>query len=262
MKVISLGAGVQSSTLFLMSCLGEIEKADVAIFADTQGEPPDVYTHLDYLSEFGDKHGISVHRVTKGDLLADFMQFVEGSAKRATMLPLQTRNPDTGLPGGLLGRQCTRDYKLYPIRAKTRALLKERGETRAEMWIGISTDEINRMKESTVAFAKNRWPLIELRMSRQDCLAWYEGKAFPKPPRSACYYCPFHSNTEWQRIRDANPDLWSQAVEIDRKVRNFRAVRYENYLHKSRVPLDEAVLDVDVGQIDMFDNECEGMCGV
>lgn len=261
MKVISLGAGVQSSTLFLMSCLGEIEKADVAIFADTQGEPPQVYEHLQYLRGVGEKHGIPVEVVSKGDLLEDFMEFVDGKRKRASMLPLMTKDPETGQAGGLLGRQCTRDYKVYPIRARVRELLKERGEKSAEMWIGISTDEIQRMKESQVQFITHRFPLIDLRMSRFDCLKWYEGGNHPVPPRSACYYCPFHSNSEWKRVKHDNPDLWQKAVGIDEKLRNFGRVRLDNYLHKDRVPLADAMLD-DESQIDLFGNECEGMCGL
>ena len=35
LNVLSLGAGVQSSTLLLMSCRGVLPKLDAAIFADT-----------------------------------------------------------------------------------------------------------------------------------------------------------------------------------------------------------------------------------
>jgi hypothetical protein len=262
LKVISLGAGVQSSTLFLMSCLGEIDKADVAIFADTQGEPPEVYKHLDYLSGIGEQYGIPVYRVSKGDLLGDFMEFVDGDKKRASMIPLMTMDPETGYSGGLLGRHCTYDYKVMPIRAKTRQLLKERGEKKAEMWIGISVDEVQRMKDSRVQFIEHVWPLIDKRISRQDCLQWYNSHDFPTPPRSACYYCPFHNNTEWRRVRDETPDLWDKAIEIDKRVRRFGKVRFDNYLHKDRVPLDEAQLDEDENQIDLFGAECEGMCGI
>lgn len=49
MKILSLGAGVQSSTLALMCEAGEIEKPDYAIFADTGWEPRHVYQWLDYI---------------------------------------------------------------------------------------------------------------------------------------------------------------------------------------------------------------------
>jgi 3'-phosphoadenosine 5'-phosphosulfate sulfotransferase (PAPS reductase)/FAD synthetase len=52
MKVISLGAGVQSTALALMAANGEIgPMPDCAIFADTGWEPEAVYSHLARLRE-------------------------------------------------------------------------------------------------------------------------------------------------------------------------------------------------------------------
>ena len=53
LKYISLGEGVQSPALYLMSCNGDAEKADVAIFADTGDEPTYVYEYLEYLKTIG-----------------------------------------------------------------------------------------------------------------------------------------------------------------------------------------------------------------
>lgn len=62
--IISLGAGVQSSTLALMAVHGEITPMpDAAIFADTQAEPQSVYKWLDWLEM---QLPFPVHRVTKG----------------------------------------------------------------------------------------------------------------------------------------------------------------------------------------------------
>ena len=50
MRILSLGAGVQSSTLALMIERGDLPMVDAAIFADTKGEPKEVYDRLDWLS--------------------------------------------------------------------------------------------------------------------------------------------------------------------------------------------------------------------
>ena len=51
-NVLSLGAGVQSSTMALMAAKGEITPMpDCAIFADTQAEPQSVYDYLDWLEK-------------------------------------------------------------------------------------------------------------------------------------------------------------------------------------------------------------------
>jgi len=267
LKVISLGAGVQSSALFLMACRGHIEKPHAAIFADTQGEPPDVYAQLNFLQNEGAKHGLPLYIVSQGDLLADLMKFRNGQIKRASMIPLYAKERKSGKPRGLIMRQCTRDYKIYPVRRKLRELIKElnfkqKGLVPCEMWLGISTDEAHRMKESTVKYITNRYPLIEQNLSRSDCLEWMRKQNYPEAPRSACYYCPYHSQAEWRRIRDNYPDYFEKAVQIDEQLRAFGNINNDTYLHKARLPLAEAVNRNDIDDPDGFGMECEGMCGL
>ena len=52
LRVISLGAGVQSTALALIAAHGEIgPMPDCAIFADTQWEPQIIYDHLNWLEK-------------------------------------------------------------------------------------------------------------------------------------------------------------------------------------------------------------------
>ena len=57
-RFLSLGAGVQSSTLALMIAHGELEPVDAAIFADTGWEPKKVYVWLDWYFGGFPKFGI------------------------------------------------------------------------------------------------------------------------------------------------------------------------------------------------------------
>jgi len=82
---LSLGAGVQSSTVFLMVCDGVLPKLDCAIFADTGWEPPAVYEHLAWLEKRGRVAGIPVYRVSAGNLRADaLVSQVRGKAADGT----------------------------------------------------------------------------------------------------------------------------------------------------------------------------------
>jgi hypothetical protein len=86
-------------------------------------------------------------------------------------------------------------------------------------------------------------------------------------PKSSCIGCPFHSDSEWRRIKDNHPEAWAEAVEFDKLIRDggsLRGMRGQQFAHKSMKPLDEVDLSTDVerGQILLFNNECEGMCGV
>lgn len=260
MRVISLGAGVQSSTMFLMSCLGEIEHADLAIFADTGQEPDGVYRHLEYLMEKGERYDIPIEVVTTGDLGQDTVDHIDGKRDRVASIPFFTK--DGNGMGGMTRRQCTQDYKIAPIRRRIREILPK-GE-RCEMWIGISTDEMQRMKDSNVQYIYHRWPLIDLRMSRQDCLAWYADHRFRSPSKSACVFCPYRKDAEWARMKHEEPEAFRQAVEFDHKIRNMPKLDSQCYIHRSLQPLDEVDFDAESpDQLDFgFINECEGMCGL
>ena len=57
-KIISLGLGVQSTAMYLLSSTNFIDRADHAIFADPGAELPDTYELWNYLNiwkEYNDK---------------------------------------------------------------------------------------------------------------------------------------------------------------------------------------------------------------
>lgn len=266
--IISLGAGVQSSTMALMAALGEITPMPAAaVFADTQAEPASVYRWLDWLEA---RLPFPVHRVTRGSLEQDGLEIRmsgrSGLLYLRTFIPFFTKGADGAK--GIVGRKCTRDYKLDPIFRKVRELAGVgRGckEVKAVQWIGISTDEWMRVKDSPHPWTENRWPLMEKRMSRADCLAWMEARGYPRPPRSACVFCPYHSDREWQRLKTEEPAEFARAVEFERRMQSAagdqEALRGTPYLHASLRPLDEVAFS-DTRQVNLFNNECEGMCGV
>jgi hypothetical protein len=244
----------------LMAAHGEITPMPkCAIFADTQDEPQSVYKWLDWLEG---QLPFPVHRVTAGGLSAHvFAQIKIG--ERVSNPPLFVLNSDSTI--GVLTRDCTGDFKISVIKREVRKQLKQFGSPESIQWKGISLDEVHRMKPSDVRYSEHRWPLIEKRMTRHDCLNWLERHGYPKPARSACVYCPYHSDNEWRRLRDEEPESWNQAVEFDRRIRTgIHKVRGQCFVHKSCVPLDQVDFstDEDHGQQVMFGNECEGMCGV
>jgi len=273
LQIISLGAGVQSSTMALMAAHGEIKPMpDAAIFADTKGEPKAIYKWLDWLEG---ELPFPVHRVTAGDLRADvYDSFSED--ERIAAPPFFTGKkhsapvPFRNSTGGVLRRQCTREYKIEPVTKMQRKLMglkpRERaGDRKLISWVGISCDEAMRMKPSRERWVTNRWPLIEKDMHRHHCLEWMESHGYPKPSKSACTFCPYHSNTSWRDMKINDPASFAEAVEMDEKIRGgVRGSDNELFLHRSLKPLAEVDFRnaEDKGQLNMFNNECEGMCGV
>jgi len=269
LRVLSLGAGVQSTTLALMAAHGHFGSVDCAIFADTGWEPAAVYEHLRWLMS-PNVLPFPVHIVSAGNLREGLIAAGEG--KRWASIPAFTRTVHQrgNISIGMIRRQCTTTAKIEPIRRKVRELA---GLTRkrspqfpvVHQWLGISMDEVVRMKPSREAWQVNRFPLIEKRMTRQDCLNWLKAHGYPEPPKSACIGCPFHSDAMWRSIRMNDPVAWDDAVEVDQAIRTgLRGIRGEVFLHRSGVPLDRADLSTaaDHGQLDLWPNECEGMCGV
>lgn len=271
MKILSLGAGRQSSTIFLMSCYGEIEKLDAAVFSDTGWEPKAVYRWLEYLISEGEKYGIPVHVVSGGNIKNDTLEIQvtgnSGNGRRWGSMPFFVKNEDGSK--GMIRRQCTYEYKIRILEKKMRELAGYKPYARIpigefEVWKGISTDEMRRMSLSKVRWIEFYYPLIELGMNAQDCLAWCEKRGL-KPPRSACIGCPYHSKMEWRKMRDNAPDEWQEAIEFDRAIRNCGGMRGQVFLHADRVPLDEVDLSIPDDfqeQLGLFRDECQGICGV
>lgn len=271
--IISLGAGVQSSTMALMAAHGEITPMpDCAIFADTGAEPERVYEWLNWLEK---QLPFPVYRVMhKTGLLENIMaQDVKGPEKdRFVSVPFFTDSHNSGMTR----RQCTREFKITPIEKKVRELCglakgerTKKGTKLVTQWIGISTDEATRMKDSRTHWIDHRWPLIEKRMNRTDCLTWMREKGYPEPAKSSCTFCPYHDNRTWRDMKDNDPKAWQQAIEVDDHLRSgsasvARGMTANLYLHRSLVPLRAVDLSTaeERGQINMFENECEGMCGV
>lgn len=269
LRILSLGAGVQSTVLLMLAAAREIDPIDAAIFSDTGWEPAEVYNHLNRLErEIAEPAGIPIYRVTAGNIRDDALN----PEHRFASMPLYVVSPcsdcdgaggdcpkckGTGKQNGMARRQCTSEYKLKPIKQQVRELLgypHPRPVPKGvfvEQLIGISTDEAQRQRLSDVNYAVNRFPLLELGWSRLVCIQYLEKHGWGSTPKSACIGCPFHGNRAWRKLRDEAPDEWQDAVAFDTAIRNGSAranaagneLRGRMFLHRSRVPLEQAPID-------------------
>lgn len=253
LRILSLGAGVQSTTVALMAARRDIPMFDAAIFADTGWEPAAVYRHLDWLET---QLPFPVHRVSAGSLRADLMAGRNSIGGRFSAVPWFTLTKSG--KQGMGRRQCTKEYKLRPLQRKVVELLGGRPKGGAVVSVGISREEAWRMKPSRVGYIVNDWPLIALGMRRYDCLRWLMERQYPEPPKSACIGCPFHDAGGWRALTAAE---FTDAVEVDRAIRNRPGSRTQQFMHPSREPLE--LVDLSTSAVaDLFNMECEGMCGV
>lgn len=284
LKVLSLGAGVQSTTLYLMSLRQDepefVPVFDFVIFADTQEEPRAVYEHLEWLKSLG---GSPILIGTAGKLGDDLISGVNMAGQRFASIPSYTK-AEGDEREGQTRRQCTKEYKtdvIERIIRRTVLGLEPRGrmpkDVMIDQYMGLSFDEprrIIRVKEryQGIRWATPHFPLFDLEMSRQGCLHYLQGAApGRKVPRSACVFCPFHDNNEWRQIRDTDPEGWARVVEIDEAIRLpdarcVKGMQKPMYLHRSCLPLRQAPIDTPESRGEQyvfgFASECEGMCGV
>jgi hypothetical protein len=296
MRILNLGAGVQSTAVFLMAHEGLIPPIDHAIFADTQEEPQAVYDHLAWLRTIGEPVPL-LHVATAGKLGDDISECqrkgkphkVDGY--RFTSIPAFTgthhekRSERDPCNEGIIRRQCTKEYKIEVVeRVIRRVILGMAPKQRIPKGIlidqifGISLDEKRRAERIVKNWEGRKWsapsfPLIEKNMTRLDCLDYLKTRVPHTVTRSACVFCPFKSATEWLKTK-ANPKEWARAVEIDNVLRQPGGDAKEKfnqaiYLHRSLIPLEMVDLEKEAEKErkkaarPLFDlMECEGMCGL
>lgn len=264
--VISLGAGLQSTVLAHMAdpAWGLLPPVDAAIFADTQQEEPHTYQALWDLARLtGGRVPITV--TSWGNLGEAIVRNAAGIYHGETpSVPFYTLNEDG--TRGHLRRQCTWTVKIKAVEKVIRQMLGlRRGQWltryRVEQWLGYTTDEASRMKPAREKWSTLRYPLIEMDMSRDDCMRWLVDRGLPVPGKSACVFCPYHNDRMWARMKRERPESFRRAVAFERGAqKGIRGLRDAPYLHATRTPLDQVVFN-ESEQLDLFNNACEGACG-
>lgn len=248
LRILSLGAGVQSSTLLLMAEKGIIEPFDCAIFADTGWESHATYQWLDWLKQICKTPIIAVRNgnILHHSMEANFRRRHNKDGSNYCGFSLPAFIAQDGVKEGLTKRQCTQDFKIDPIRRETRRLLGLIPRQRApndcvEQVVGISLDEARRMRTSKERSTFLSYPLVHMGLSRHDCMNWLTRNGYPIPPKSSCVGCPFHSNREWRAVMKS-PVEWKQAVNLDNRIRSIEGFSGNLFLHRSCKPLEEVDL--------------------
>lgn len=266
MRVISLGWGVQSFALAAMSALGVLPKVDAAIHADTTHERAETYDFARRWTPWLEERGVRV--ITVKDKVGRL-----ACVRKSVMIPAFTTWTE-GDSSGQLRRQCTHDWKIMPIR---RWLQANRGipvaveaceiierKQPVEQWLGITLDEVTRMKPSNVQYITNAYPFCEMLdrpWTRGMVMRWLQENDLEIPVKSSCVFCPYHDRGTWREIKMSGNGDWSKALDVDEAIRDKRP-GYKCYLTAQRIPLAEVDFrsEEDHGQLSLWGEECEGMC--
>ena len=260
-RVLSLGAGVQSSALAYLYQDGILpDPPAFAVFADTQREPEAVYKYFQHLKK--DIKCFPIYETTQGDL-----------GEKPFKIPFFLQKEDGKV--GMGWRQCTSDYKIRAVHQEIRTQIglkkRQRWNVHVEMILGISTDEIERCRLAKDKWQTNIFPLIGLDYSRDQCLEYLKETGRPLPPKSSCYFCPYRNDKAWKQMKEQNPEDFKKACDYDKYLRSDKVLtmsknkhKHKQFVHRSCTPLGEVKFK-DKGKIDAYslDDACDGlMCGL
>ena len=248
MKTVwSYGGGTQTAAIAVLILQGKLPRPDVVVMADTGREIESTWQYLrDVVQPSLDTIGLTVqvagHELSNYDLW-----------KSDDYLLIPAFTSQSG--GGKLPTYCSDEWKQRPIRR----WLRQQDINDCDVWLGISTDELERMKPSGLKWYRHVYPLIELvPTSRVNCAALVESFGWPSPPKSRCWMCPNQSPLMWSDMRKQQPAEFEKATELEKEVQRADP---HIWLHKAMIPLVDAV-DITDKQPGLFDGCDSGYCFV
>lgn len=243
MKYLSFGGGVDTMAMLVLMVQGKIERCPI-LFSNVGEDSEDPAT-LDYVRNvampYAAKHDIwflELSKRRKDGSQATILQKLTG-ADSSIPIPVRMNN---GKPAK---RNCTSDFKVQ-VCASFAWKHGARKQKPATMLIGIALDEFSRAKtDSGKSYINLEYPLIDQRLTRQDCIRIIEHAGLPVPPKSSCWFCPFRTLATWQKMRQERPALFSKAVELERFINEKRARRGKDqvWLSGALKPLDKATTE-------------------
>ncbi len=241
LRVFSFGGGVQSTAALVLAAQREID-FKIFLFANV-GDDSEHPATLRYVREvaapYAERQGIrleELRRVKRDGSTETLYGRLMRQGGRSQTIPVRL---SSGAPGS---RSCTADFKIRVI-AKWLRANGATPEVPAVSGLVISLDEFQRAKSaSTIPYQLLEYPLITLRLTRQDCMNIIAGAGLPIPPKSSCWFCPFHSLRRWQHMRQDEPELFWKAVLLERHLSNMRGGVGKDavWLTDKLVPLDQA----------------------
>lgn len=230
-SVVSYGAGT-NSTAMLVGLHERGERPDAILFADTGGERPETYRHLNVVSEWCESIG--------------FPRIVTVTAPNKLLE--QDCLDRKSLPAIAYGfKTCSLRWKVEP----QNKWLRNNGMSDAVRLIGIDAGEPHRVKD----YPNTRYPLIEWDWGRDECVEAIGRAGLPQPGKSACFFCPSSKPREVLELKRNHPDLLARALamEANAELTTIRGLG-RSWSWAELVKYDDS-------QMDMFGHSLDVPCG-
>jgi hypothetical protein len=242
-QIWSNGGGVQSAAIAALICRGDIAKPELALIVDTERELSTTWEYLEeWIRPALKSVGVEMHKVCKSRYAT-----VDLMRNDDVLIPAFTSE---GEEVGKLPTFCSNEWKKRVMQRWA----TDQGVEQADIWMGFSIDEMRRCSQPTGKW-QHRYPLIEKRMNRGDCIGLVKSMGWPDPPRSSCYMCPNKTTHEWQWQKENAPDDFAKAVQFEKEL---QIIDEDMWLTQKAIPLQDVDFS-DGNQQQMF-GSCIGGC--
>lgn len=266
LRTISWGGGVQSTALCVLATQGKLDgimggPVDAALFANVgdDSEHPGTLRFvrevaIPWLTDQG-LPAFELERTRRDGTTETLWDRLTRDGSRSLGIPIRMNN---GAPGS---RSCTADFKIAVIGR----WLKAHGATKddpAVVAIGISTDEFERANNKKAEpYERPVYPLLDLGLDRTDCENVIRRAGLPVPPKSSCFFCPFHRPLMWSEMRRDEPELFWRSVGLEQILNNRQDMLGKDHVWLTRFakPLDEAIAEAQ-DQLPGFESIGENGC--
>lgn len=258
MKILSCGAGMQSTALALMSCENKMKGIihanvpvyDAVIFCDLGLEPYWVKDQVDFIKKACEDAGIPFYKI-ESNLYQDYMD----NFGRGHVSSIPFWSVDENGKKAKMRRHCTLDYKIALIEKFLRyellgykkfQRLKPEDLMGHEMHIGFSFEERKRMSKDYSKLFVKKYPLIDMKWERADSYKYILEVWGLDTKASACNFCPFHKNYFFMHLKDNSRDDYEKTVAFDRMIGKMQpktAIRSKIYISRSRKRIEDLLPD-------------------
>ncbi len=214
MRVVAFGGGTDSTAAlggWVERGLVLTQPIDLIIFADTGGERPNTYRHIERMNAWLPAHGLPQITIARKTARTPEDVTLEGNCLRKKMLP--------SLAYGF--KSCSHKYKVQP----QEKLLNNCAEARAdwkrgqkiEKLIGYEFSESRRWMKAPLEDEKYlyRYPLVEWEWNRADCIEAIKRMGLPLPGKSSCFFCPASTKPEIDELKRTYPLLFQRAIHME-----------------------------------------------
>jgi hypothetical protein len=250
----SCGGGTQSAAIAALIIQGKLPKPQFAAIADTERERESTWKYVDeVIVPAMAKIGVEFHRIPKSAFMTeDEPDVFTNWGQPGVLIPAFKLNQHQ--PASRVDGFCSSRWK----RRVMQRWLRSKGVTRIDVWLGMSVDEMRRVRVSGENWYQHKYPLIfDVPMRRGECIRLVTDEmGWPEPPRSACWMCPNRGDDDWRDMKANWPVDFAKAVQFEKEM---QVQRPDFYLHRSCKPLGE--VDFSTQQMGFELGACEsGYC--